>query len=57
MSGGDLIFNPNLAHDRGADSPESIENYSRYSGNRAQNYHIYTPPARNAWVLVWGGQS
>ena len=29
MSGGDLIFNPNLARDRGDDSPESIESYAR----------------------------
>ena len=57
MSGGDLIFNPNLAHDQPFDSPAYIENYTRYSGNHAQNCHIYTPPVNNAWVLVWGGQS
>ena len=59
MSGGSLIFNPLLDPDRLSvgGSAESIENYTRYSGNHAQNYHIYTPPVNNAWVLVWGGQS
>lgn len=59
MSGGSLIFNPLLDRDRMGDkgNPDFIENYTRYSGNHAQNYHIYTPPVNNAWVLVWGGQS
>lgn len=58
MSGGPFIFNPLLVPDRVNDrtSPEFIENYTRFSGNHAQNYHIYTPPVHNAWVLVWGGQ-
>jgi len=58
MSGGPLIFNELLVSDRSRDqkSPEFIENYTRFSGNHAQNYHIYTPPVNNAWVLIWGGQ-
>ena len=59
MSGGSFIFNENLVPDRvrNRNSPEAIENYTRFAGNHAQNYHIYTPPVNNAWVLVWGGQS
>lgn len=59
MSGGEFIFNENLVPDRSRDqsSPEYIESYTRFAGNHAQNYHIYTPPVNNAWVLVWGGQS
>ena len=59
MSGGDLIFNPLLDRERVGDrnNPEYVENFSRYSGNHAQNYHIYTPPVNKAWVLVWGGQA
>jgi len=58
LSGGPFIFNENLVPDRHRDqtSPISIENYTRFAGNHAQNYHIYTPPVNNAWVLVWGGQ-
>jgi hypothetical protein len=58
MSGGEFIFNELLVPDRTRDqsSPEYIESYTRYAGNHAQNYHIYTPPVNNAWVLVWGGQ-
>jgi len=58
MSGGPFIFNPLLVPDRGGDSnsPEYQENYTRFAGNHAQNYHIFTPPVRNAWVMVWGGQ-
>ena len=58
MSGGPLIFNDLLVSDRSRDqkSPEYIENYTRFAGNHAQNYHIYTPPVNNAWVLIWGGQ-
>jgi len=58
LSGGPFIFNENLVPDRHHDqtSPISIENYTRFAGNHAQNYHIYTPPVNNAWVLVWGGQ-
>jgi hypothetical protein len=58
MSGGPLIFNELLVSDRSRDqkSPKFIENYTRFAGNHAQNYHIYTPPVNNAWVLIWGGQ-
>lgn len=37
-------------------SPSYIENHFNFSGVHAQNYHIYTPPVNNAWVLVWGSQ-
>lgn len=59
LSGGSFILNENLLPDGSGDrsSPEYIENYTRFAGNHAQNYHIYTPPVNNAWVLVWGGQS
>ena len=58
LSGGSLIFNELLIPDRSRDqsSPEFIESYTRFAGNHAQNYHIYTPPVNNAWVLIWGGQ-
>ena len=38
-------------------SPAYIENHFNFSGVHAQNYHIFTPPVNNAWVLVWGSQS
>jgi hypothetical protein len=58
MSGGPFILNPNLVPSQPSDptDPVVVENYTRFSGNHAQNYHIYTPPVNNAWVLVWGGQ-
>lgn len=58
LSGGPFIMNPLLVPDGPVDqkSPEFVENYTRFSGNHAQNYHIHTPPVDNAWVLIWGGQ-
>ena len=58
LSGGEFIFNENLVPDRSWNrwDAEYIESYTRFAGNHAQNYHIYTPPVNNAWVLVWGGQ-
>ena len=58
MSGGPFIFNPLLGPLRQGDrsGPEFQENFTRFSGNHAQNYHIFTPPVRNAWAMVWGGQ-
>ena len=58
MSGGPFIFNPLVQTSWSQDpsSPNTVENYTRFAGNHAQNYHIYTPPVNNAWVLVWGGQ-
>lgn len=57
-SGGPFIFNPLINKTWSKDPADSkaVENYTRFSGNHAQNYHIYTPPVNNAWVLVWGGQ-
>jgi len=59
MSGGEFINNQNLMAGRpwSDGGSEAIENYTRFAGNHAQNYHIYTPMVNNAWVLVWGGQS
>jgi hypothetical protein len=58
MSGGPFIFNSLVETSWSQDptSPNTVENYTRFAGNHAQNYHIYTPPVNNAWVLVWGGQ-
>ena len=58
MSGGPFIFNPlvQTSWSQEPSSPNTVENYTRFAGNHAQNYHIYTPPVNNAWVLVWGGQ-
>lgn len=58
MSGGPFIFNPLIQKGWSNDPADekTVENYTRFSGNHAQNYHIYTPPVNNAWVLVWGGQ-
>lgn len=59
LSGGPFIFNP--AYDR-QDLPWNgkneayLENHMRFSGVHAQNYHIFTPPVRGAWTLVWGSQ-
>ncbi len=58
MSGGPFIFNP-LTSDTykwNDSSKYYIENHMRFSGVHAQNYHIFTPPVRQAWVLVWGSQ-
>ena len=59
LSGGPFIFNP--VYDPGkmrwaSDTDEYVENHLRFSGVHAQNYHFFTPPVNNAWVMVWGGQ-
>lgn len=59
LSGGPFIYNP--IYDKndlrwGQESDTYIENHLNFSGVHAQNYHIYTPPVNNAWVLVWGSQ-
>ncbi len=59
LSGGPFIYNPmypkeDLKWD--SNSPAYLENHFTFSGVHAQNYHIYTPPVNNAWVLVWGNQ-
>jgi len=48
LSGGPFINNPQLK--------DPIENHFAFSGNHAQNYHIFTPPVNNCWCLVWGCQ-
>ena len=58
-SGGPFIFNPiyrkeDLKWD--SKTPAYLENHFSFSGVHAQNYHIYTPPVNNAWVLIWGSQ-
>ncbi len=57
-SGGPFIHNPKILSSDNKDqtSPEFLENHIRFAGVHAQNYHIYTPPVNNAWVLVWGAQ-
>lgn len=49
LSGGPFINNPLIT--------DGIENHFAFKGVHAQNYHIYTPPVDNAWVLVWGCQA
>ncbi|WP_234364383.1 PKD domain-containing protein [Lunatibacter salilacus] len=57
MSGGPFIYNPLIPDARKwGDHPAHIFNHLSFSGYHAQNYHIYTPPAHNSWVLVWGSQ-
>lgn len=58
LSGGPFIYNPvyDPAQLRQPQSPSYIENHFNFSGVHAQNYHIFTPPVNNAWVLVWGSQ-
>ncbi len=58
LSGGPFIFEPGKLPDNSRDrnSPEFIENHLSFAGYHAQNYHFYTPPVNNAWVLVWGSQ-
>ncbi len=58
LSGGPFIYNPQLFPESNRDrsSPEFLDNHFRFSGVHAQNYHFYTPPVNNAWVLVWGSQ-
>jgi PKD repeat protein len=59
LSGGPFIFNPvykkeDLKWD--SNTASYLENHFSFSGVHAQNYHIYTPPVNNAWVLIWGNQ-
>lgn len=59
LSGGPFIFNPMYPKEDlkwNSSSPAYLENHFTFSGVHAQNYHIYTPPVNNAWVLVWGNQ-
>jgi hypothetical protein len=59
LSGGPFIQNPSLDPAKlkwQPQSPSYIENHFNFSGVHAQNYHIFTPPVNNAWVLVWGSQ-
>ncbi|MFC1693231.1 PKD domain-containing protein [Candidatus Latescibacterota bacterium] len=48
LSGGPFINNEQIE--------DRIENHFAFSGVQGQNYHIYTPPVNNSWVLVWGCQ-
>ncbi|MEM9719820.1 MAG: PKD domain-containing protein [Bacteroidota bacterium] len=59
LSGGPFIFNPIYDSEEmkwASHTPAYLENHFSFSGVHAQNYHIYTPPVNNAWVLVWGNQ-
>lgn len=57
MSGGPFIYNQLIPDARKwGDHPAHIFNHILFSGYHAQNYHIFTPPAHNSWVLVWGAQ-
>ena len=57
LSGGPFITNPNMpGADVWGEDPAHIANHFAFSGVHAQNYHIFTPPVNNAWVLVWGCQ-
>ncbi len=57
LSGGPFIYNPLIPEARKwGDHPAHIHNHLTFSGYHAQNYHIFTPPTRNAEVLVWGAQ-
>lgn len=57
LSGGPFITNPNMSGaEVWGDNPEHIANHFAFSGIHAQNYHIFTPPVNNTWVLVWGCQ-
>ncbi len=47
ISGGQFINNEQIE--------DPVENYFRFSGVHAQNYHIFTPPINNQWCMVWGG--
>ena len=60
LSGGPFIQNPLYDSGQLKWQPQTatyIENHFSFSGVHAQNYHIFTPPVNNAWVLVWGSQS
>ena len=59
LSGGPFIFNPVYPDKElkwGSNTESYLENHFEFSGVHAQNYHFYTPPVNNAWVLVWGSQ-
>ncbi len=59
LSGGPFIFNPIYDPEEmkwASHTPAYLENHFTFSGVHAQNYHIYTPPVNNAWVLIWGNQ-
>ncbi len=59
VSGGPFIFNPVYRSEDlrwGNNGAAYVENHLTFSGVHAQNYHFYTPPVNNAWVLVWGCQ-
>lgn len=59
LSGGPFIKNPLYDPEQMRWEPQTasyIENHFNFSGVHAQNYHIYTPPVNNAWVLIWGSQ-
>ena len=59
LSGGPFIFNPVYRREDlrwASDTAAYLENHVRFSGVHAQNYHFFTPPVNNAWVLVWGCQ-
>jgi hypothetical protein len=59
LSGGPFIFNPIYPKDElkwNSQTAAYLENHLTFSGVQAQNYHIYTPPVNQAWVLIWGNQ-
>lgn len=59
LSGGPFIFNPVYEGEqlkRYNKTQAYLENHFAFSGTHAQNYHIFTPPVNNAWVLIWGSQ-
>jgi PKD repeat protein len=59
LSGGPFIFNPVYQKNElkwARNTASYLENHFNFSGVHAQNYHIYTPPVNNAWVLIWGNQ-
>ena len=59
LSGGPFIFNPVYepeAMNWNSKTDAYLENHFTFSGVHAQNYHFFTPPVNNAWVLVWGCQ-
>ncbi|WP_375582661.1 PKD domain-containing protein [Cyclobacterium xiamenense] len=57
LSGGPFIYNPLVPEARkwGA-SAAHVRNHLAFSGYHAQNYHIFTPPVRGSWTLIWGSQ-
>ena len=59
LSGGPFIFNPVYKKNElkwARNTASYLENNFNFSGVHDQNYHIYTPPVNNAWVLIWGNQ-